>query len=229
MKTKKQCVYQLVEICLETNDRALVLKKDKDGCIRAWQSDIGIYLTEKEAEASLKKRASDTDRFSIIGGFLIYKRALGADYSYYTPELTISYDSKGNKITEAINTCEDTQDKEVYFGTDPKDIKFKQGDLCYYLSSYRGEIKFVPCIVEPPYTKEEWKKQFKDYGSNSYGDNCYLIVGPHGHGHPFITEVFPLIGKVSKKVRSMIVKQCDEYWGPYKGHSKMKKAVHRLV
>ena len=187
-------VYRLVAIEVAGDRRA-------DASCSTYEPALGVFTSPQNAEAMIRIHA---DKSENVLGYALYENELD-DISLRGPWNGIpeflsvrTYFADGT--LNAFCDCDDTCEKQ-WHGRDPKTIHYKRGD---FVSVWHGG-KIVPALVgELPI---DMHKRI----TGDWSDDCYLAYFMNGgHEHPFTPYVFPLVGKLSKKVRAKLEAVRDE-------------------
>lgn len=101
----------------------------------------------------------------------------------------------------AFCDCDNVSER-LWHGRDPNTIHYKPGD---YVSVWMGDI--MPALIgdtpRPSGTIE-----------GDWTDDCYLAYSAEtGHWHPFTPYVFPLVCKLSKRVKTRLDAEREEWEG----------------
>ncbi len=180
-------------------------EQQADGSFDADATALGVFSSIENAEAMIRIHIENAKEYAHSLGYAIYENELD-DLTLHGPWrgipefLTVrTYFADGT--LNAFCDCDDTCEKQ-WHGRDAETIHYKRGD---FVSVWHGR-RVVPMLIgELPITTA--RKITGDWG-----DDCYLAYSEGlGHDHPFTPYVFPLLGKISKRVKDRIEAERREW------------------
>ena len=193
-------VFRLIEI--QVFDES---GKQPNGNILSYETHLGVFSSPENAEEMIRINSAKPNGVHHILGYVLYENELD-DLTLHGPWNQIpsflsvrTYFADGT--LNALCDCDNVSEKH-WHGRDPKTIHYKRGD---YVSVWMGDV--VPALIgDTPRTTGKI--------DGDWTDDCYLAYSADvGHWHPFTPYIFPLVGKLAKRVKAKIEKERDE-WEP---------------
>ena len=169
-----------------------------NGVRDAHLESLGVFSTVAKAEAMIRIHADKVKEYATMLGYVLYENELD-DLSTHgpwndIPEFLSVRTYLADGTLNAFCDCDDACEKQ-WRGRDAETIRFRRGD---FVSVWRGKSIHTELVGELPYTRE------RGYVGD-WTDDCYLTYPVDGfHEHPFTPYVFPLVGKLTARVRAKL-------------------------
>ena len=190
-------VYRLIEI------QVLDGGKLPHGNLFSHETVLGVFSSTQNAEEMIRINSAKMKDVRHILGYALYENELD-DLTFHGPwEQVPSFLSVRTYFADgslnAFCDCDDAGEKHWY-GREPKTIHYKRGD---FVSVWMGNI--VPALIgDTPRTTGKI--------DGDWTDDCYLAYSVDtGHWHPFTPYVFPLVGKLPKRIKEKIEAERREW------------------
>lgn len=177
------------------------------GNLLSSEAALGVFSSPENAEAMIRANAEkfkDTPYHKVLG-YVLYENELD-DLTLHgpwkqTPEFLSVRSYFADGTPNAFCDCDNVSEKH-WHGRAPDTIHYKPGD---YVSVWMGDI--VPALIGDTPRAEGTI-------DGDWTDDCYLAYSADiGHWHPFTPYVFPLVGKMPKRVKAKIKAERDEWEG----------------
>ena len=195
-------VYRLIEI------QVLDGGKLPQGNLFSHETVLGVFSSTQNAEEMIRINAAkfkDSSYHHVLG-YALYENELD-DLALHGPWKQVpsflsvrTYFADGT--LNAFCDCDNVGERH-WHGREQKSIHYKRGD---FVSVWMGDI--VPALIgDTPRTTGKI--------DGDWTDDCYLAYSVDtGHWHPFTPYVFPLVGKLTKRIKEMIEAERDEWEEP---------------
>lgn len=178
------------------------------------RESVGLYFTLDQAIAAMHKIVIMEDN---LFTYCFYIKEFDLNQSYPTVATERCYTKDGKLYDQYLKSENDRN----FRGRNPKDIRFKEGDIVEVLQSNGVCLEVV---TRAPYTKEEyrdrreWIKQNPEkFGRYSFcldkGDDGYCTISlgeGDTHSHPHSMSVFPVSKPISAKHRKALLAKFAE-------------------
>ena len=169
-----------------------------NGVRDAYVKSLGVFSTVANAEAMIHMHANKVKKCATMLGYALYENKLDdlAPHGpwYDIPESLSVRTYLANGTLNAFCACDDACEKK-WHGRKAKTIRYKIGD---FVSVWNGKTIKTELVGEQPIATE---RNF----TGDWTDDCYLTYPVDGfHEHPFTPYVFPLVGKLTEKVKAKL-------------------------
>ena len=181
--------------------------------IKIYRERVGVFSNIEKVEEAITKLIQYQDKYLKHShcwkyfGFLVNELYL--DDCFYGDGYTSCFESTRSYLNDGtLNYFSDLDDRclKEYCGSDNPGRFVHPGDFVYCLAGHR----LIPALVDQiPFTKDEWKKQFKSGVVGDLTDDSGTVYTLDGHRHPMWTRVFPvgdLVSGMTEDLKKLLIR-----------------------